>query len=77
MTRLAEKAWEYTVWEHDGRILLDVVCGTSAVFHLMVELTPKERAQWDAGGAEALQPLVGRICSAPERYAARRVEWPR
>ena len=47
---VAQGAWEYTLFDVDGRLILEVVCGTVALFDMTIELNAEERAAWEANG---------------------------
>ena len=76
MQRLAEENWDYIVWEHDGRLFLDVLCGTVGLFDVVIELNEEERVLWETEGVTGLKPLIQSIRYSPQRYFERRVPLP-
>ena len=73
MRLVEEGTWDYMLFEHEGRLLLDVVCGTVGIFTVAIELDEAERAQWEAG---ELGKLVKAVRNDPSRFGGRRVELP-
>jgi hypothetical protein len=56
-----------------NRLLLEVECGTTAVFTLTIELNEKERQIFERQGAPYVSALAWRIHDDPESYLERRV----
>ena len=73
MQLLAQSPWDYDLYQEGDRILLTVVCGTVGIFEITVELTPAERALWEANGADGLSSLVQAIRDNPAAFQARAV----
>ncbi len=73
---VAQGAWEYTLFDVDGRLILEVVCGTVALFDMTIELNAEERAAWEANGVAGVLPLVAKVRDDPERYRPRKVQLP-
>lgn len=76
MVRLSESPWDYIVWEHEGRIYLDVLCGTVAIYDVVVELDATERMLWETEGAAGLLSLIQDIRYRPQDFQERRVSLP-
>lgn len=76
MQRVAEASWEYIVWEHEGRLFLDVLCGTVGIFDVVIELNEEERRTWETLGVAGIKPLIESIRNTPERYFGRRTPLP-
>lgn len=74
MDVIAQSAWDYTLFADEGRLLLEVVCGSVAIYTLAVELTQEERAEWEARGMDGLAGLVQTIRGDPARFMPRRVK---
>lgn len=73
MEKLAESAWDYTLYRDGDRLILEVVCGTVALFEWAVFLTEGERAQWQAEGMPGLRFLVQAIRDNPRAFTERKV----
>jgi len=43
MKVLIKKDWEYTVYEEDGKVYLEVLCGSSALFEVKIMLSEEEK----------------------------------
>jgi hypothetical protein len=76
MTQLASDPWHFILWEHDGRLYLDVLCGTVGLYETVLELTPAERAAWESGGIDALRALATQVSSRPSAWRHRHVKLP-
>ena len=76
MRELARETWSFILYEHEGRLLLNVVAGTVGLFEVLVELTAEERAAWERDGVAGVQPLVRAIQGSPRSFWDRRVERP-
>lgn len=76
MQKLAEGHWDYIVWEHEGRLFLDVLCGSVGLFDVVIELNEEERALWEREGVAGVMPLIHSIRYSPQRYFERRVPLP-
>ena len=73
MNVLAQDPWSFTLEEDGERLLFVVVCGTVAVYDVVLELTDDERAAWSIEGVAALRALAARVQANPKAYAARSV----
>ena len=73
MEKLAEGAWDYTLYRDGERLVLVVVCGTVVIFEWAVTLTAEERAVWEAEGMTGLSDLVRAIRNNPVAFTDRRV----
>ena len=73
MEKLAEGAWEYTLYRDGARLVLVVVCGTVGIFEWAVVLTDEERGRWEAEGMAGLSDLVRAIRANPVAFTDRRV----
>ena len=73
MEKLAEGAWDYTLYRDGERLVLVVVCGTVGIFEWAVTLTAEERAVWEAEGMTGLSDLVRAIRNNPVAFTDRRV----
>lgn len=73
---LAEVPWEYGLYDVDGKLFLEVSCGSVAIFELVIELNAEERAAWEAKGVPGIMPLVEKVRNAPDRFTPRRTKLP-
>ncbi len=73
MNVLAQDPWSFTLEDHGDRLLLVVVCGTVAVYDVVLELNDEELAAWSAEGVAALRALAARVQANPKAYAERSV----
>jgi hypothetical protein len=73
MELLEEGQWDYMLFAHEGRLLLDVVCGTVGIFTVAIELNEAERGLWEAG---ELASVVEAVRWDPGKFSGRRVELP-
>jgi hypothetical protein len=76
MKKIAESSWEYTVYEHEGRIFLEVLCGTVGMYEVAIELNAEERAEWESKGAAGILPLVEQVRYDSLSFDRRKVELP-
>ncbi len=58
---------------NEGRLLLEVECGTTAVFLLTIELNEEERRNFEEKGAGYIQDLAYRVQDNPDGYIGRRI----
>jgi len=68
---LAESAWDHTLTEEDGTLVLSVVCGRVAVFETTIELTPSEASAFRRLGIAGIQWLIDDVRDRPDAYRAR------
>lgn len=64
--------WGYILFETDDGIYLDVVCGTVAIFDLIIKLTDNEIQKYHSD-VLFIKSLADDICSNPHAYNNRRV----
>ena len=56
----------------DGRFILNVLCGTVALYDVDVELTAEEQTAWESTGGEVfIHRLADDICGCPSGFATR------
>lgn len=73
LTKIRQKAWTYTLYESDGRLILSVVCGGAATYELNVPLDDSESSRATADD-EYLDTLVKEIAGDPYKFAQRSVK---
>lgn len=76
MNVLAQQPWEFTLYEDKGRLLLEVTCGSVAMYELAIELNAQERAAWESKGEAGLMPLVEKVRYSPKSYEDRKIALP-
>ena len=74
MQILAEEPYFYTVFrdEISDEHLLEVTCGTVAIFLLRIKLNKKEIAEFREN-PESIRILAGRVMDSPDSFLHRRV----
>ncbi|TLD68648.1 hypothetical protein FEM03_21650 [Phragmitibacter flavus] len=55
----------------DGELLLEVECGTTAVFTVAVKLNDEERLGYESGGVDFIKPLAWKVHDRPDDYLRR------
>ena len=74
-------SWTYTLYRHEERFFLSVVCGTVGLFETDVELTSAEIADYRKLGKESVDALAKAISDAPKAYNDRHIKtffkWPK
>lgn len=71
---IAEEAWFY-ILEHDeetGEYVLDVCCGTVAIYTIKFKLSEDEVREYLADPS-GIRVLAYRVCDYPKEYLDRRV----
>ncbi len=68
MKEILQEHWLYCLYEDGERLILSVVCGTTEVYDIEVELTPEEKQQFVALGKPFIHSLALRINSHPTDY---------
>lgn len=75
-----QKAWSYTLYRHEERLFLSVVCGSSALFDRNVELQAYEIAAFEKEGPASIDALAKEITYSPTAYSGRHIknlqQWP-
>lgn len=73
MQILQEENWLYTAWIDDNEeYFLEAVCGTVAIFTMMIKLTAEEIATFRKN-PESLRILAQSVIDAPDDFLHRRV----
>jgi hypothetical protein len=71
MNIIAEMRWTYIVIENDGTFFIDVVCGTSAIFTVSIELN-KEEVKLSQSEPTYFEKLASAIRHNPDDFLNRR-----
>ena len=74
MRPIVSEACLFELFEREGRLLLAVECGTTAVFTLTLALTNEEEAAFRADGVASVRQLALAVRTRPVRYGERGVE---
>lgn len=67
MKILFKKDWDYTVYEEDGKVYLEVLCGSSALFEVKVLLPDEEKSKMDKDPL-FIEELSKKIRNNPSNY---------
>lgn len=70
---LINKNWDYILSQSEGDYILEVVCGTVAIYTITFELDEVEKAGFEAEGERYLDHLAWKVRDYPEEYIKRRV----
>lgn len=73
MKKVAEKRWQYVLYELDGDFIVSVLCGSVGFYELNIPLSPEE-VTMALGGDNSLDQLVRMIRDTPGKYAERSVD---
>ncbi len=73
MQELINKNWDYILSQSEEDFILEVVCGTVAIYTITFKLDETERAGFEAEGERYLDHLAWKVRDYPEEYIKRRV----
>lgn len=73
MQELINKNWDYIFFQSEEDYILDVVCGTVAIYTIEFKLDETEKAGFEAEGERYLDHLAWKVRDYPEEYIKRRV----
>jgi hypothetical protein len=73
MQELINKNWDYILFQSEEDYLLEVVCGTVAIYTITFKLDEVEKAGFEAEGERYLDHLAWKVRDYPEDYIKRRV----
>lgn len=77
MNILAQEPWAWTLYaDGDARRVLTVLVGGAALYEVAIELTPAERAAFEAHGTEGLSALIADLRDRPSAYTGRQIPVP-
>ena len=74
MQVLIEKGWEYILYKEKQKYLLDVVCGSAAIFELKIVLNSEEMHDYLFHGEIFIDQLAEKIRNSPGKYLDRETE---
>ena len=72
MKVLHESHCDYSLKEVEGKLILSVVCGTTAVYDVTFPLNGQEQAAYAKQGKPYIESLVYRVRDYPDEYLDRR-----
>lgn len=73
MKTIATENCLFVLYEDSKRLVLEVECGTTAVYSIKIELTESEAADFSKRGVEAVRQLALDVQTWPDRYDDRRI----
>ncbi len=66
---ILEEPWSFSFWEEpDGALVLEVLCGTVAIFEVAVCFTEEQRAAYAREGEGFVRALARRVADAPASF---------
>lgn len=74
MKTLLKKDWNYTLIEKDETLYLNVLCGSSAMFELKIQLNENELKAFLEKGEVYINSLVKKIQNSPSEYTKRAIK---
>lgn len=73
MNTLLSKSWQYTLYEKEGNLFLEVVCGTVAVFTVTIQLNEAEKEIYSDVGESYIDVLASEIAYSPNSFEDRNI----
>ncbi len=73
MNTLLSKSWQYTLYEKEGNLFLEVVCGTVAVFTITIQLNEEEKENYTSIGESYIDVLASEIAYSPNGFEDRNI----
>jgi hypothetical protein len=73
MQELINKNWDYILFQSEEDYIMEVVCGTVAIYTITFKLDETERAGFETEGERFLDHLAWKVRDYPEEYIKRRV----
>lgn len=73
MNTLLSKSWQYTLYEKEENLFLEVVCGTVAVFTVTIQLNEEEKENYTAMGESYIDILASQITYSPNSFESRNI----
>lgn len=71
MQTLIKKDWEYVLYKDEQKYLLEVVCGTSAMFEVTIALNREEIEGYLSDGESYISQLAEKIRNSPNEFSDR------
>lgn len=73
MKPVASEHWFFDLYADDTGYLLEVVCGTVAVFTITIRLDADESRRYAERGLDSVRELADRVRASPSEFLGRRV----
>lgn len=70
---ILKREWEYTFHKEDENFYLSVLCGSVALYDLIIQLDSNELLQYHEDGQTYLNKLVEEIRNHPSRFIGRSI----
>lgn len=74
MQALIKKNWEYILYKDNQKYLLEVICGSVAMFELKITLNNDEVDGYLTHGKIYIDQLAEKIRNSPSKYLHRKIE---
>jgi carbohydrate-binding DOMON domain-containing protein len=74
MKKVINKPWDYSLFESDGKYLLEVLCGSVGMYQLKIWLNASEKESYLEQGDEYIDRLSKSIQRSPNSYKDRIVK---
>lgn len=71
MRVVAEETWSWMLLAEDEHLFLSVLCGTSAIYAIDIELSEAERAVYAAEGNVGIARIAKSVSGAPSTFRPR------
>lgn len=66
-----KEPWNYILYSKNGKFILSVLCGSSAIYETTIELNQQEEKAVNEG---KVKELVRQIQNSPTRFASRKIQ---
>ena len=73
MKELIKKNWSYTFFERDISYILQVMCGSVAMYEITIMLDPNEEIRYKKEGESFIDNLAKDIQTYPSKYTKRNI----
>lgn len=73
MEELINKNWDYILFQDKEDYILEVVCGTVAIYTITFKLDEVEKAGFEVESERFLDQLAWKVRDYPEDYLKRRI----
>lgn len=74
MKKIINKPWDYSLFENNGKYLLDVLCGGVGMYQLKIWLNTSEKESYLKEGDSYIDRLSKSIQRNPNSYKERNVK---
>ena len=71
MKEIARKDWDYVLFQSDESYVLEVVCGTSATYEVVIVLNRGETKRYQKEGDRFIESLAAEIRRSPTVFEKR------